>query len=84
MSTLEALVEFEEASFEGFEHAGAYKPGCWHAPASLDDPDMQYFTGRVDGQVVSASIALISDGVVGIFLGLQQDRLIGVAAMAPP
>ncbi len=67
VNTLEALVEFEEASFEGFEHAGAYKPGRWHAPASLDDPDMQYFTGRVDGQVVSASIAVISDGVVGIF-----------------
>ncbi len=65
--TPETLEEFEEASFEGFEHVGAYKPSCWHAPASLDDPDMRYFIGRVHGQAVSASIGVISDGVVGIF-----------------
>ena len=36
-------------------------------PASLDDPDMRYFIGRVNGQAVSTSIGVISDGVVGIF-----------------
>ena len=65
--TPETLEEFEEATFEGFESAGAYKPGCWHAPASLDDPDMRYFIGRVNGKAVSVSIGVISDGVVGIF-----------------
>lgn len=65
--TPETLEEFEEASFDGFEQVEAYKPGCWHAPASLDDPDMRYFIGRVGGQAVSVSIGVISDGVVGIF-----------------
>jgi len=66
--TPETLEEFEKASFEGYESTGLYKPGSLHAPASVDDPDMPYFIGRVDGQVVSTSIAVISDGVVG-FLG---------------
>ena len=65
--TPETLEEFEEASFEGFELVGVYNPGCWHAPASLDDPDMRYFTGRVQGRAVSVSIGVISDGVVGLF-----------------
>ena len=65
--TPETLEEFEEASFEGYEGVGVYKPRCWHAPASLDDPDMRYFIGRVGGQAVSVSIGVISDGVVGIF-----------------
>ena len=65
--TPEALEEFEEVSFQGFEHSGGHKPGRWHAPSSLDDPDMRYFIGRVRGQAVSTSIAVISDGVAGIF-----------------
>ena len=36
--TPETFEEFEETSFESFEDVGAYKPGCWHTPASLDDP----------------------------------------------
>ena len=67
VKTPETLEEFEEASFEGFEAQGEYRPGRWHAPASLDDPDMRYFIGRVSGQAVSASIGVISDGVAGIF-----------------
>jgi hypothetical protein len=65
--TPETLEEFEEASFEGFEHVGVYNPGCWHAPASLDDPYMRYFIGRVQGRAVSVSIGVISDGVVGLW-----------------
>ena len=65
--TPETLAEFEAASFEGFEGVGAHAPVCWHAPPSLDDPDMRYFIGRVQGQAVSVSIGVISDGVVGLF-----------------
>ena len=65
--TPETLEEFEEASFEGFEAIGAYKPGSWHAPPSLDDPGTRYFIGRVNRRAVSTSIGVISDGVVGIF-----------------
>ncbi len=61
------LVDFERASFEGYESTGTFEPGRTHAPASLDDPNMRYFLGRVDGQPVSASIAVVSDRVVGIF-----------------
>ncbi len=67
VTTPDALEEFEKASFEGFEGSGAFHPGIWHAPASLDSPDNRYFVGRVDGQAVSASISVVSDGVVGIF-----------------
>ena len=65
--TATELGEFEVASFEGFGNAGEHRPGTWHAPGSLDDPDMRYFIGRVDGQAVSTSIGVVSDGVVGIF-----------------
>jgi GNAT superfamily N-acetyltransferase len=40
---------------------------CFHASASLDDPDIRYFIGRVDGQAGSTSIAGVSDGVAGMF-----------------
>ena len=63
----EELQEFEEATFHGYEKSGEYRPFSWYAPASLNDPDMIYLSGRVNGQVVSVSIAVISDGIVGIF-----------------
>lgn len=65
--TREVLEEFEEASFEGFDGVGMHTPGTLHAPASLDDPDMRYFIGRVDGVAVSVSIGVVSDGVLGVF-----------------
>ena len=65
--TPETLAEFESASFEGFETSGPHTPGRFHAPASLDDPDMRYFVGRVQGQAMSVSIGVVSEGVVGLF-----------------
>ncbi len=62
-----ALEQFEEASFVGYEHQGEFRPGRWHHRASLDDAGTIYFSGIVDGRVVSTSIGVISDGVVGIF-----------------
>ncbi len=67
VTTPDALDDFEKASFEGFEGSGAFHPGIWHASASLDHPEHRYFVGRVDGRAVSASISVVSDGVVGIF-----------------
>lgn len=67
VTTAEELVEFERASFHGFDNTGEFRPGRWHAPSSIADRDMIYFAGRVDGQIVSVSISVISNGVIGIY-----------------
>ena len=61
------LAEFERASVEGFGGSAAPRPHEWHSPASLGHPNMPYFAGRIDGRIVSVSIACVSDGVVGIY-----------------
>ncbi len=62
------LAAFERATYEGFEYDGDIpETGEWHAAASLGKPNMRYFAGRVEGRMVSVSIAVVSDGVVGVY-----------------
>ncbi|MCI0440686.1 MAG: GNAT family N-acetyltransferase [Chloroflexi bacterium] len=61
------LEEFEQASKEGFETPHALRAARWHVPASLGVPGMSYFVGRVEGRAVSVSIAVVGDGVVGVY-----------------
>ncbi len=65
--TPEALVEFEQATFAGFEFTEDVERGDLHAAASVHDPRGRYFVGRVEGRPVSVSIAVASDAVVGVF-----------------
>jgi len=67
VTTPEALLEFERASHEGYESEDEYIPNGWHHPASLDDPNLTYIVGRVDGKVVTTGIPVVSDGVNGIY-----------------
>lgn len=70
VSTPEGLIEFESATWDGFESNDAIRaagPGGQHHPRTLDDPNMHYYIGRVEGKVVTSSIAYISDGIVGVF-----------------
>ncbi|MFQ5933205.1 MAG: GNAT family N-acetyltransferase [Dehalococcoidia bacterium] len=63
------LKGFEKASLEGFETTRPRELGTFgiHAVASLKDPRLRYFTGRVAGRVVSVSMSYVSDGVVGVY-----------------
>ena len=64
------LREFGVATYAGFETSGAVTvagPLAMHHPATLGDPRMHYFVGRVDGQVVTSSISYVGDDVVGIY-----------------
>ena len=67
VTTPEALLEFEQASHEGYESKRQYVPNGWHHPVSLNDPNLTYIVGRVDGKVVTTANPGISDGVNGIF-----------------
>jgi len=65
-----ALREFGVGTYEGFETPGAIRasgPLGMRHPITLNDPRMRYFVGRVDGQVVTSSIAYIGDDIVGIY-----------------
>ena len=65
-----ALREFGVRTYEGFEAPGAIResgPLGMHHPSTLNDPRMRYFVGRVDGRVVTSSIAYIGDDIVGIY-----------------
>jgi GNAT superfamily N-acetyltransferase len=64
------LKEFGFATYEGFETGEEVReagPLGMHHPGTLSDPRMRYFVGRVDGRVVTSSIAYIGDDVVGIY-----------------
>lgn len=76
------LQDFELASFQGFEASGAHTIGRWHHEASLGDPNMRYFSGRVGGKTVSVSIGCVSDGVVEVYgvATLPQHRRRGYGA----
>ena len=82
VSSPAALQDFELASFQAFEASGAHTIGRWHHEASLGDPDMRYFSGRVGGKTVSVSIGCVSDGVVEVYgvATLPQHRRRGYGA----
>jgi GNAT superfamily N-acetyltransferase len=64
------LREFGFATYAGFEsgrNVTEAGPLGMHHPATLADPRMHYFVGRVDGQVVTSSISYVGDDVVGIY-----------------
>ena len=65
-----ALKEFGFATYEGFETQEAVReagPLGMHHPSTLEDPRMRYFVGRVDGRVVTSSIAYVGNDVIGIY-----------------
>lgn len=64
------LREFGMATVEGFETAEVIReagPLGMHHPYTLTDPRMRYFVGRVEGRVVTSSIAYVGDDIVGIY-----------------
>lgn len=63
------LQTFEAAAAEGFEHPDMLDdgPGSVHAPGVLDDESFHVFIGRVEGRVVSAAMAYVSDEIVGVY-----------------
>ena len=65
----DALAEFEHASIEGFESPGLHElgRGGLHAAGILDDDAMTVLVGRIEGRVVTAAMAYVSDGVIGVF-----------------
>ncbi len=67
VSDAAGLEEFERASKEGFETPEVFRGGRWHVPASLGVPGMSYFVSRVQWRAVSVSIAVVGDGVVGVY-----------------
>ena len=69
VSTLSALREFEETSLKGFEmpDSATTVPFQIHAEASIEDLKLRCYMGRVDGDVVSVSMAYVSDEIVGVY-----------------
>jgi GNAT superfamily N-acetyltransferase len=67
VTTPAALREFEVTSLLGFGTQVPQVPFRIHAPAILVDPNMHVLAGRVGGRMVSAAMAYVSDGLVGIF-----------------
>lgn len=71
VTTADQLADFEVATWQGFEETEVDFAGrerfSQHPLASLDDPGMVYLNARLDGQVVSSTIAYITDGMVGIY-----------------
>lgn len=71
VTTPEQLAAFEEASRLGFGDRETPDPD-WerftqHHPATLDDPDMTYFNGVLNGHVVSSVIIHTTDNMLGIY-----------------
>jgi GNAT superfamily N-acetyltransferase len=65
-----ALEEFGIATVLGFESSDEIRaagPLGMHAPATLDDPHMHYFVGRVGGRVATSAIAYQGPDVVGLY-----------------
>lgn len=71
VTTAAQLADFEVATWQGFEGTETDFAGrerfSQHPLASLEDPGMVYLNARLDGQVVSSTIAYITDGMVGIY-----------------
>ena len=64
------LKEFGIATLGGFETADVIReagPLGMHHPRTLKDPRMRYLVGRVEGRVVTSSIAYVGDDIVGIY-----------------
>ena len=64
------LREFEQATWDGFESGSPVREaglGGQHHPGTLEQSAMHYFVGRLNGKVVSSSIAYTSDDVLGVF-----------------
>lgn len=61
-----ALEAYEAVSAEGFAAPRAH-PFVWHAPPILADRRFGIWLGRVDGAPVSAAMAFVEAGVVGIY-----------------
>lgn len=66
VTTPETLIEFERTSLAGFESPPS-PPGSIHHPDSLNGGTLAYFLGRVNGEPVSASIACVAAGCVGVY-----------------
>jgi GNAT superfamily N-acetyltransferase len=71
VATVDELVDFERASWLGFEENEAtpheWEPFSWHAPATLYDPGMRYLVARFDGQVAAGVITHATGDMLGIY-----------------
>lgn len=65
------LADFEQATWQGFGESDSGFPGrepfSQHPLATLDVPGMVYLNARLDGQVVSSTIAHITGDMLGIY-----------------
>lgn len=62
------MVAWEAASAKGFESKEAPQAGEWHPAKVLEDPRMQVFAGKEDGEVVAGAMAYLSErGVCGVY-----------------
>lgn len=64
-----SLRDFERTVIEGFEAPQLHRYGPFkvHAPGILNDERMRILLGRVGGLPVTAAMAYVSDGVVGVY-----------------
>jgi len=68
VSTSAEVEEFEAVSVRGFgAENDTIEPGTIHPPAILDDPAMEMFIGRVDGEPVAAAMGYPTEAAVGVF-----------------
>jgi GNAT superfamily N-acetyltransferase len=71
VATVEQLIEFERASWVGFEESETplqeWEQFSWHAPETVDDPNMVYLIARLGGQAAAGAIAHITADMVGIY-----------------
>ena len=51
VTTPEALLEFDRASYEGYGSKGEYIPNGWYQTDSLYDPNLTFIVGRIDGKI---------------------------------
>ena len=71
VATVAELIEFERASWVGFEESeemlDSRPPFSWHPAATVENPNMHYLVARFAGQVVAGVIVQTSAGMLGIY-----------------
>lgn len=71
VATVAELIEFERASWVGFEESeemlDSRPPFSWHPAATVENPNMHYLVARFAGQVVAGVIVQTSADMLGIY-----------------
>ena len=68
-ATPNELAEFERANFAANEDQAllACAPLSVHGARTLEDAGVHYLMGRLDGEIVTSSVAYARDGMVGVY-----------------